>query len=54
MSKDYQKADWRIRPFIREMLHYAAIDAEVLPKLYIKMLSKIKSLKEEFEKTGFL
>ena len=41
MKKDYQKADWRIRPLFKEMIDYAAIDAEILPYLYIKLMTKI-------------
>ena len=41
MSKDFQRADWRIRPLISEMFHYAAIDAEILLPLYCIMISKV-------------
>lgn len=38
MKKDYQKADWRLRPLLGEMLQYAAIDAHILMYLFIKMV----------------
>lgn len=38
MLKDFQRSDWRIRPLFKEMVQYAAIDAEVLPYVYLKML----------------
>lgn len=41
MLKDFQRSDWRIRPLFKEMIQYAAIDAEVLPYIYLRMLGSI-------------
>ena len=38
MSKDFQRSDWRIRPLFKEMIQYAAIDAEILPFIYVALL----------------
>jgi len=34
IDKTYQKADWTRRPLTQGMINYAAMDAEVLIKLY--------------------
>ena len=41
MNKDFQKADWRIRPLFKEMLYYAAIDAEILPSICCLLLKQL-------------
>lgn len=54
MDKGFQRSDWRIRPLFSEMVEYAAIDAEVLPFIYLKMLKHIEmSNKESKMKGGF-
>lgn len=40
MEKKYQQADWRQRPLSMEMIKYAAIDSEVLPYIYLRILKE--------------
>ena len=41
MKKDYQRADWRLRPLFKEMIEYASLDAEVLPYIFLSQIQKI-------------
>lgn len=50
MEKNFQRSDWRIRPLFKEMIQYAAIDAEVLPYVYLRILSVYKKDETVFEK----
>lgn len=54
MDKNFQRSDWRIRPLFKEMTQYAAIDAEVLPYIYLCMLQSEEQAKvsQKF-KSGF-
>lgn len=45
MDKNFQRSDWRIRPLFKEMTQYAAIDAEVLPYIYLCMLQSEEQAK---------
>lgn len=45
MSKDYQKSDWRLRPLLKEMVEYAAVDAEILAYIFIRQLKKLEGEK---------
>lgn len=46
MNKEYQQCDWRIRPLFEEMIDYAAMDAKILPFLYLKMIYDINEHKK--------
>lgn len=50
MDKNFQRSDWRIRPLFKEMVQYAAIDAEVLPYVYLRMLTIYKDNKHIMDK----
>lgn len=50
MDKNFQRSDWRIRPLFKEMIQYAAIDAEVLPYVYLKLLKVYKDNKDMLNK----
>lgn len=50
MEKNFQRSDWRIRPLFKEMVQYAAIDAEVLPYVYLRILSVYKNNQTVFDK----
>lgn len=41
LDKQYQTADWTRRPLTKAMIHYAALDAEVLLPLFNKFKSKM-------------
>ena len=45
IDKEYQKTDWKKRPLTQGMIDYAAIDAEILIKLYDRFSSVIETLK---------
>lgn len=51
MNKDFQQADWRIRPLFKEMIEYASIDAEILPFIFIEQMKEKKMLEDtKFDK----
>lgn len=49
IDKDYQTADWRIRPLLHEMLDYARMDSEVLLYVFMEQLRQAYQQKKTQE-----
>ena len=46
-NKEYQLADWRIRPLDENMLHYAREDTHYLLYIYMKLKEQLLSQKDD-------
>ncbi|XP_022925220.1 protein RRP6-like 2 [Cucurbita moschata] len=52
-NKEYQNADWRLRPLPEEMLRYAREDTHYLLYIYDLMRMKLSSMPRESEESDF-